>query len=890
MALTSHTKLGPYEIVSGIGAGGMGEVYRARDTRLDRTVAIKVLPEHLADKTDLRERFEREARTVASLNHPHICTLFDIGHQDGTDFLVMEYLEGETLAERLKKGPLPLDQVLQYAIEIADALDKAHRKGVTHRDLKPGNIMLTKTGTKLLDFGLAKLKQDVAPANVQLSQLPTAQNAITAEGTILGTLQYMAPEQVEAGEVDARTDIFAFGTVVYEMATGKKAFEGKTSASVMAKILEVDPPSMASLQPMTPPALDRVVKKCLAKEPDDRWHASKDLCDELKWIAEGGSQPGIAAPVVARRKARERLGWIVAVVAVIAFVAALAPAILFLRQSSTDAQPIRFTIGVPPKGAFPFGAASPWPAVSPDGRQIAFAASTGGRVTLWVRSLSSLSAQSLTGLAVLGVTVPFPFWSPDSHYIGFFTDGKLKKAAVSGGPAETLCDARSPGGGTWNQDGAIVFSQAGELFRVSSAGGEPQALTKVDSAREEQSHVLPRFLPDGKHFLYVVLALKPENAGIYVGSLDSASQPMRLLNASSQVEYSVGHLLFVRGNTLEAQLFDASHLRLAGEAFPVAEGIGNNLANGRAALGASPNGTLVYRGNNGMANLAWLDRSGKHLAAPGEFTQAITHFSLSADEKHAALAMNGDLWVVDLARGTTSRLTFGSLVGDGSAWSPDGSHVYFAGNLGGVQGLYQKASDGSGNEELVLKKGGAFPVDVSRDGKLLLYQATEAQTGGDLWILPLSGERRPRAFLQNRFDEGEGQFSPDGRWIAYVSNETGSLEVYVQLSAGSGGKWQVSVGGGEQPRWRADGKEIFYVSAGKLMAVEISTEPRFQAGPARVLFDDPDAALGGHDWRTGGNHYAVSADGKRLLVLEPTNAVLETPLTVVVNWTAGLKK
>ena len=677
MTLAAGTQLGPYKVLNPIGAGGMGEVYRARDTRLERIVAVKILPDHLADRAELRERFEREARTIASLNHPHICVLHDIGQQDGTAFLVMEYLEGETLAERLKKGPLPLDQVLQYGIEISDALDKAHRRGITHRDLKPGNIMLTKSGTKLLDFGLAKLKQEASPeAAAPFSQLPTMKSAMTAEGTIVGTLQYMAPEQVEAGEVDARTDIFAFGTVVYEMATGKKAFEGKSSASVMAKILESDPPPMTLLQPMAPPALDRVVKTCLAKEPDERWQTASDLCRELKWIAESVSQAGILAPAADRRNARERLGWILASVAVVVFLAALAPAIQYLRRSPTDPQAIRFTIGAPEKSTFGAQPASPWPAVSPDGRQIAYVASAGGRQSLLVRSLSSLSAQVLTD-----TQNGLPFWSPDSRYIGFFDNGKLKKVSVSGGPADTLCDAANAGGGTWNREGTIVFSENSGLSRVSAGGGEAQTLTKLDPTREEYRHVLPRFLPDGKHFLYVVLGAKPENTGIYVGSLDSTSKPMRLLNAASQAEYSAGHLLFVRDNTLEAQPFDADRLQLTGDVFPLAEGIGNNPLNGRAAFGASLNGVLVYRSNNGDTNhLAWLDRTGKQLATVGASAQGkATHFSLSADEKHAAVAMNGDLWVVDLARGTTSRLTFGSLMGDGSTWSPNGDHVYFAG-------------------------------------------------------------------------------------------------------------------------------------------------------------------------------------------------------------------
>jgi eukaryotic-like serine/threonine-protein kinase len=473
--LNSGTKLGPYEITGAIGAGGMGEVYRARDTRLNRTVAIKVLPTHLADRPELRERFEREARTIATLNHPHICTLYDIGQQDGTDFLVMEYLEGETLAERLKKGPLPLGQVLQYAIEIADALDKAHRKGVTHRDLKPGNIMLTKSGAKLLDFGLAKLRQNGAPA-APLSQLPTAQNAVTAEGTILGTLQYMAPEQLEGKEADARTDIFAFGVAVYEMATGKKAFEGKSQASLIAKVLETDPPSMTSLQPMTPPQLDRVVKTCLAKEPDNRWQTASDLCRELKWIVESGSAHGGAAAnaAPAGKNWLKTALWAGAAVAA-CIVVGLAVWSLKPEPARPVTRAVRFFVSPPETWSLKGGGAEQGGlplAVSPDGQRIAFVAtSADGKSVLWVRSLDALAAQALAGTE----GASSPFWSPDSRFLGFFAGGKLKKIEVSGGPPITLCDALDNRGGTWNRDGVIVFAPtpSSPLQKVSASGGVP---------------------------------------------------------------------------------------------------------------------------------------------------------------------------------------------------------------------------------------------------------------------------------------------------------------------------------------------------------------------------------------------------------------------------------
>src|SRR2546427_1865908 len=474
MTLTVATNLGPYEVLGALGAGGMGEVYRARDTRLDRTVAVKILPDHLASRAELRERFEREARTVASLNHPHICTLHDIGHQDGTDYLVMEYLEGETLAQRLHKGPLPLEQVLQYAIEIADALDKAHRKGVTHRDVKPGNIMLAKAGTKLLDFGLAKLKQEAAPANVQLSELPTASDPLTAQGTIVGTLQYMAPEQLEGKEVDARTDIFAFGAVVYEMATGKKCFEGKSQASLIAAILEREPPAMSALQPMTPPALDRVVKKCLGKDAEDRWQSARDITDELKWIAEGGSQVASAPTAGAKGiRALGRRGLVLSVGALLFVAVVTGLAVWNLKP--TPPQPVsRFTIPLPPSQQLAGLENGPAAALSPDGTHLAYVARQGGTQQLYLRAMDNVESKPIPGTEG-GVS---PFFSPDGQWLGFFASGKMKKVSVNGGAALSLGDSAQPRGASWGSQGMIASSRAdtSTLSQVSDAGGASQPL------------------------------------------------------------------------------------------------------------------------------------------------------------------------------------------------------------------------------------------------------------------------------------------------------------------------------------------------------------------------------------------------------------------------------
>jgi predicted Ser/Thr protein kinase len=701
MPIQPGTRLGPYEILSAIGAGGMGEVYKARDTRLDRTVAIKVLPTHLADRSELRERFEREAKTIASLNHPHICTLYDTGHQDEIDYLVMEYIEGETLAQRLKKGPLPLEQVLQYAIEITDALDKAHRKGITHRDLKPGNIMLTKSGAKLLDFGLAKLKQDAAPA-IPDSQLPTMKNAITGEGTILGTLQYMAPEQVEAKEVDARTDIFAFGVVVYEMETGKKAFEGKSQASLMAKILETDPPSMASLTPMTPPALDRVVKRCLAKDPDDRWQTARDLEVELKWIVEQGQGTQaamLASGGIAKRGVRERLGWLAAVAILVA--AVLITAVFYYRRPSVEVKVVHFAVPAPEKHTFPlpgFATASSFLSVSPDGNKLAFVAEDStGHSTLWIRDLGSQTAQQIPGTDDAWA----PFWSPDSRFIAFTAGSSLKKVPATGGPTETITASSANGSGTWNRDGVILFSTGpGSLIlRVPSAGGSPTPVTSFDASRQALSHLWPYFLQDGKHFLYANVTSNPENRGIYVGSLDSKETKLILKPASFASYSPPGYLLFNRAGTLLAQPFDTDRLELKGDAIPIAEGVEFSVVNGKGAVDVSANGVMAYRLVPAAAQnkLVWVDLKGTEqpLAAP---PHAYRNPRLSPDGQRVAVTIDelgSQEWLLDTKRGTLTRLTFEGSYNGALAWTPDGKRIAFGSDRAGPRNLFWQLADGS---------------------------------------------------------------------------------------------------------------------------------------------------------------------------------------------------
>jgi eukaryotic-like serine/threonine-protein kinase len=899
MAILPGRRLGPYEILSPIGAGGMGEVYKARDTRLDRIVAIKVLPAHLADRAELRERFDREAKTIASLNHPHICTLYDTGHQDDTDFLVMEYLEGETLAQRLQKGALPIQQVLQYAIEISDALDKAHRKGVTHRDLKPGNIMLTKSGTKLLDFGLAKLKQEAAPASAQLTELPTAKDPLTAQGTLLGTLQYMAPEQVEGKEVDARTDIFAFGAVVCEMATGKRAFEGKTQASLIAKILEIDPPPISSLQPMTPPALDRVVKKCLAKEPEKRWQAASDVCDELKWISESGSQSGIPAPVGTSRKSPlsdARLAWIVAAVI---FLAALAlGSFAYFRPAPQAAHTVRFTLLPPEKwslagtGAVTTGATAPVN-ISPDGQQVAFVAvSDEGKTLLWVRSLDTLTAQSLAGTE--GASAPF--WSPDSRTLGFFAGGKLKKVDVSGGPPVTLCDAPDNRGGTWNRDGLIVFAptNTSALQKVSASGGAPTPASVLGQG--ELGHIRPSFLPDGRHFLYSSIAPRQGLGGpVYLGSLDSSDRKALLNANSANALYSQGYLLFLRETTLVAQPFDARRLELTGDAFPIAERIRTSASTQPYGyFSVSENGALAYQTGAETANsqLLWFDRTGKQIGALGD-PAAYSALELSPDGKRASVNIpdeagkGQDIWLYDLARGLRTRFTFGPADVSGSVWSPDGSRIVYSSRRKGSFDLYQKASSGAGSEEMLLESSvDKYPASWSPDGRFVLYEGLSNSRTADLFVLPLTGDRKPFPLLQTQFGgTDDGRISPDGRWVAYRSNESGRSEIYVASFPAPGGKWQLSTAGGYFPRWRHDGSEIYYLAPdNKLVAASVNAKGAgFEVGAVKALFATHIAILGSYQ-------YDVSPDGQRFLINTSPEQATSSPITVVLNSTAGLKK
>jgi hypothetical protein len=867
----------------------MGEVYRARDTRLDRAVAIKTLHAESRDP-DQRSRFEREAKAIAALSHPNICTVHDVGRQEpstgsgrGVDYLVMELLEGDTLAARLAKGPLEIADVLAFAIQIAAALDAAHRQGIVHRDLKPGNVMLTRSGgarqgplqAKLLDFGLAKLRSEAAPLADAATEAP-----LTAKGQILGTIPYMAPEQLEGKPIDARTDLFAFGAIVFEMATGKRAFNESSQASLIGAILHTSPPPITQVMPGASPALERLVTVCLSKDPENRWSSAHDVLLQLKSIA--AVQQDAPGPAGSQKRWREPLAWGAAAVAV---VAALAIAALMLMgrvtRNTADAALDVLSVLPPEQTTLDRGEA---PQISPDGRRVAFVATDRlGRSGLYVRNRDSLVARPLPDTD--GASMPF--WSPDSGNLGFFAQGQLKTIAIAGGSPHAIAAAAVPRGGTWSRDDVILFMNVPSLplNRVPAAGGDA---VPVGGAAGPQFRLFPAFLPDGRHYLY--LNPRPSASGfvIGVGSLDS-TETKELTRSTSSALYAPGYLLFRRDAALVAQPFDARTLQLSGSPVPIVEDAGFNAQTYVGLFSASDNGVIAYQRPPPGSQLVWFDRQGKRLGAaapPADYNSVC----LSADERwivyDLADPVSGsiDLWALDVGGDRPSRLTFNPAVDFYPVCSPSAQDVVFASLRDGPPNLYRLLTTAPGNEKALLSSPVAkIPTDWSRDGRLLVFMALNQKTGADIEVVPLAGGP-PQTVLATAANEHDGRLSPDGRWIAYSSNESGTFDVYVQPFPTTGAKWQVSKGGGQLPQWRRDGSELFYIAPDKkLIGVSVKTGSDFSVGEARALVETRISS-----WERLGGQYAVTADGQRFLVNTASDTTL--PVTLVLNWTAALKK
>ncbi len=891
MSLPPGTRLGPYEIQSALGAGGMGEVYKARDTRLDRTVAVKVLPEHVAADPQLKQRFEAEARTLAALSHPHICPVFDVGQQDDVDFLVMEYLEGETLAQRLTKGALPLAQALKYATEIADALDKAHKEGIVHRDLKPGNIMLTRSGgpsgppiVKLLDFGLAKL--NVSPLSA-LSALPTQDSPITVPGTILGTMQYMAPEQLEGGEADARTDIFAFGAVLYEMVTGRRAFEGKSQASLIGAIMTSEPAPLAKLQPTSPPALERLIKTCLAKDPDDRWQSAKDIRRELAWIVEDDSPARAQAPAVKPPQParwRRAMPWVAGTL-LGSVVTGLVVWGLNAVGPESSAMISRFII-TPPENA-PLANLGRDLIISPDGRRVVYVAVDAERgQMLYVRDIDALEARVLPGTE----NATDPFFSPDGTWIGFERGTTLVKVAAAGGPPLEIFDAgRQILGGAWAADDTVIFAKDDGLYRVpSGGGGSAERLTS--EPEEGQGYILPQVLPGGRAVIFHVRKLgAPTGETDRLGVLSLETGEQRILIGGGHPHYlSSGHLVFMRGTTVMAAPFDVSRLEMTGDAVALLEDVRRPGAQA-ADYAISANGMLVYvpgtEGSAGGRTLTWVGRGGREEALAMDPRNYLTP-RVSPDGERVAVWAGQDIWIHELRRGTSTRLTFDPANDVEPLWTPDGDRVVFSSNRDKTFDLYWTRADGTGAvERLTMSPQHEFPFGWANGGRDLVFSECRTNTVPcDLWLLSMEGNRQAKALLQTEFNEAFPTVSSDGRWLAYESNASGRSEIYVRPFPNvEGGQWQVSTGGGSEPLWGPGGKELFYRSPAGLMVVPVESGATPRLGKPQTLFN-----VGRYAVSTG-RDYDIAPKGDRFIFAAPL-ATEAGHIVVIQNWLEELRR
>jgi Tol biopolymer transport system component len=892
MAISPGARLGPYEIVSPLGVGGMGEVYRARDTKLGRDVAVKVLPADVSQDAVRLARFQREAQLLATLNHTNIASIYGLEDTDGVRALVMELVEGQTLEERLRAS-LPLDESLDIARKIAEALEYAHDRGVVHRDLKPANVKITPDdAVKVLDFGLAKAVEPdgsgSGASGAGLTHSPTMSVAATQAGVILGTAAYMSPEQARGKTVDRRADIWAFGVVLYEMLARRRLFSGETISDTLAAVLKTDP-DWSALPEALPAGVRRLLGRCLERDPRQRLQAIGEARIALERAIGGAPETGAVAPSGAKPGAA-RLGWIVA--GLLALILAAAGIVAVLRwPRAANLEAVRFVV-LPPENTT-FSPRTTSVMLSPDGRSLAFLVARDGVDQLWLRPIEGLTARPLDGTA----GAMLPSWSPDSKSLVFFADKKLRRIEVAGGALQTICDAPDLhngsrfGGPSWNREGVLVFarSDATGLFKVGAGGGEPTPVTSLASTPGDTSHSRPCFLPDGRHFLFLA---KPSGT-IWIGSLDSKDVKI-LLKSDTQVIYAPpGYVLFMRQGVLMAQRFDPARLELSGDAQPVAEQVRAN-ANGMT-VSVSENGLLAYRSgaSRELSRLQWFDRAGKVLDTVKAPPNTYSGLSLSSDGRHIAVhrregISGGDVWVISEGRDVLTRVTFIPAHNQAPVWSPDGAQIAFrSGTERGPSSLYRRLASGAGTDELLLKSD--LPVwgtDWSRDGRFLVYDVNDPKTKGDIWLLPLTGPKTPQPFLATAFDERVGRLSPDGRWMAYQSDESGAYEIFVQSVPPSGAKVQISAGGGTFPVWRRDGREIYYRAGnGTLMAVEVKTAAGTLEPGSRVQLFNPRSPAG-----TQGNlQFDASADGQRFLALAAAEEAVSAPITVVVNWTALLR-
>ena len=879
MSFSAGARIGPYEVRSLLGSGGMGDVYLARDTKLNRDVALKLLPRDLVNDADRLRRFEQEAQSASALNHPAIVTIYELGQFNGQPFISMEFVDGHTLRHQLGQGAMPPRRALQIAAQIADGLAKAHEAGFVHRDLKPENLMLSADGhAKILDFGLAKL----ADANVRDGDRHTKTDHATRPGVVLGTAAYMSPEQASGQPADSRSDQFSLGLVLYEMLTGRRAFARPTAAETMSAIIREDPEPIAQHTSAVPTPVRWIVERCLAKAPAERYASTRDLARDLATARERFSELTSSAAIAqpkSRFSRREAMAW-----SVVAVLGATLLGLLMFRSPDVTrpaARPIRLTVPAPEKGRFylPIGG-SPF-AISPDGQHLVYATTGGGPRQLWLRSFESLVARPLAGTEGAGV----PFWSPDGLAIGFFTPDKLKRVSPSGGDPVTICDARGGGGGTWNRDGVIVFAPGidSALYRVSAAGGVPTPLTTLDDGRSESAHMSPTFLPDGRHFVFNVQAR--QGGGMQVGSLDSAERKLVLSDAIVVGFSEPNQLFFARNRNLMAQAFGLTRLQLIGDPMLVAEGVGTLGPSVAAAVAASGGALVYWTGARDISQPTWVRRDGTVIATIGPPAE-YKNLALSPDGGQVAAdrfdTRQTGIWLFDVVRGSVTRSIIGNNYESTPVWAPDGRSFVFASARDTPPNLYLKRLDAAeADERLFITTLQSFPQSWSPDGQRIAHYTIDPKTGGDIWLLPVTGDRRPVPFIQTSFAEHHARISPDGRWMAYVSNESGRDEVYVTRFPRASGKWPVSSDGGNWPVWRRDGRELFYhAHDGQLMAVSVGAGPDFVAGRPTALFT-PKALVGGLGV---GTFYDVAADGRFLInmLVERTSP----PATVLLNWSA----